>query len=100
MATYQPPFLIVEDGTCIAIKYIESLRYTQDTEDQVIDRLSNDAKFDIRTVSGKEYRISAKLQMDEFGTQYSMTTDPEELREEISNKWFYYIRDSNGNSSA
>ena len=67
---FSPAAVVTSDDTWILLKHIESLSVILDeNEYRVIDRLKDDLRLLIRTVSGKEYVISMRYQMSIFDKQ-------------------------------
>lgn len=50
----------VMDGTIVALRSVESMRFLIDGENATVDKLKDDVTIRIRTVSGMEYDFSAK----------------------------------------
>ena len=51
----------VGNGTTVALRFVESIRFDVDTdENATIDKLKDDMTIHIRTLSGYEYDFSAK----------------------------------------
>lgn len=58
---YQTDVIYTTCGATVLLKFVESFIFEKTSEDLVIDKLMDDFCFNIRTVSGQEYRISTKL---------------------------------------
>lgn len=84
---FQPSFVIAEDNTVVALRFIESMNLTRTDEEQVVDRLKGDSIIDIRTISGNSYVISSIKQMEIIGKQYKLPSDPGEVRTAIFERW-------------
>lgn len=54
-------------GATVLLKFVESFIFDKGSEELVIDKLMDDFCFNIRTVSGQEYRISTKLISNNIG---------------------------------
>lgn len=86
MAVFQPSFLVANDNTVVALKFIESMNLSRDVEEQVLDKLKDDVVLEIRTVGGVQYTVSSRHQM-EILKQYCLSDDPIELRTAIFERW-------------
>lgn len=82
---FQENFLVLDDNTVLAIKFIESIRYP-DMEDALVDVLKNDLHLEVVTISGNKYTISVEKQ-NRFGEFYSSDL----LRDEICQKWKFIM---------
>lgn len=58
---YQSDSISTTCGATVLLKFVESFSFDRGSEELVIDKLMDDFCFNIRTVSGQEYRISTKL---------------------------------------
>jgi len=54
-------------GATVLLKFVESFIFEKGSEELVIDKLMDDFCFNIRTLSGQEYRISTKLIAENIG---------------------------------
>jgi hypothetical protein len=83
-----PVAVISTDGTFILIKCIESIQPVEDGSiDSTIDKLRNDTRLFIRTVSGKEYTISM---LDQRKIREDTPTEEFEIRDCIIKRWADY----------
>jgi len=93
---FQPSILIVgspegEDREIVALKYIESISMSYDSsEENTVEKLKGDMHFIVRTISGREYRISMKTQYEIFD-KYKLPEDPREMRQCIFEKWCHMM---------
>lgn len=78
-------FLILDDDTVLAIKFIESIKYP-DTEANVVDVLKNDLHFEVITVSGNRYTVSVNKQ-----NKYGVLINTSEFRDAIYYRWRHII---------
>jgi hypothetical protein len=70
-------------GATVLLKFVESFIFEKGSEELVIDRLMDDFCFNIRTVSGQEYRISTKLISGYTGGGGSIP----EIAQSVFDKW-------------
>jgi hypothetical protein len=67
---FTPSAVVTADNTWILLKHVESISVVLDNDEYcVIDKLKDDLRMCIRTVSGKEYIISMRYQMSIFEGQ-------------------------------
>lgn len=92
MSIFQPSFVVSDDDTLIALKFVSELKYSSVDQDKVCERLQGDASLVVTTCHGKIYRISMKRQIDAFSKSFKISDDVEELRLAIYDKWLNYIR--------
>jgi len=92
---YQPPFVVVEDGSIVALQHIESMNLTRDGEEELVDRLKSDYLIKIDTTGGKSYVLSMNKQIEVLGKQYSISKDPKEVRDSIFNRWVRILNKTN-----
>ena len=83
---FKPNILVTPNGVMVAIKLIESIGAVRDADDLVVDRLQGDIVFSIRTVSGKEYLLSTKYQMEIF-EKLGISGNLIETHRSILEKW-------------
>lgn len=86
MATYHLNVVVADDGTVIPLRYIESMNFTRDGEEAVIDKLRDDCAINVVTLSGQKFLISMEMQMHTFPNQIQ-GIDPEDLMQAIYDKW-------------
>lgn len=90
---FQPNFVIAEDNTLIALKFIAALKYQDDSgEEMVFDRLNNDRKLVVITCYGESYKISMKTQLEKFNGKYKVEQDIDNLSLSIYLKWLTFIQ--------
>lgn len=85
MSSFSSNFLVVDTFTVIAMCYIESISFAS-KEDLTVDKLSGDCTFSVRTISGKEYKVSALAQAG-----YIVGTDIEQWAQSIYDRWKYIL---------
>lgn len=85
MATYHVNVVVADDGTVIPLRYIETMNFVRDDQDIVADKLRDDCAINVVTISGREFLISMKKQMDTFAQVGDC--DPEDLMAAIYDKW-------------
>ena len=87
MSMFQPTTVVSDDRSVISLRYVESVNFTQEDEDAVIEKLRDDLTIKIRTVSGMEHVISMQMQKTVYGTAFKIPSDLKELREAIIERW-------------
>ena len=88
-AVYHHNGIRCEDGTVVALKFIESMRFQTDIEDAVVDKLKGDLPIFFRTISGKEYIVYVNSIIErEKITNFSK----EEVRMSIYKKWSTFLK--------
>jgi hypothetical protein len=97
MALYSPGF-VISGGIVIGMPFIESIDLHVEEDEEIIDRLKGDVRFNISTVSGKEYTLSM-LQHQTTLTDYSLPTDTRILGQAILEKWCYIMENKCGNAT-
>jgi hypothetical protein len=97
MALYSPGFVMC-GGIVIGIPFIESIDLHIGDDEEIIDRLKGDLRFNIKTISGKEYTLSM-LQHINTLTDYSLSTDVKVLGQAILEKWCHVMENKCGNST-
>lgn len=91
MSNYQPTFVVAEDRTVIALKFVESMNLSREESDLVADKLKGDRIIHVTTSSGNSYAISMQTQIKLLKPQFSISDDPEELRSSIFERWVSFI---------
>lgn len=86
MAGYPREVLYTDSGDTIHLKFIESFTFERDSESLVIDKLKDDFQFGIRSVSGKDYTISAKYISSRLE---DTSVTPREMTIMIYEKWIW-----------
>jgi hypothetical protein len=84
--TYHSDFIILDDGTYVPLKYIESMHIRINDEDRMYDVLTDDVHIDIVTNSGKEYTFSVRRQFKE--KEWALTG----MAEGIFDKWKHLLK--------
>lgn len=87
MPVFQPSFVIADDNTVVALRFVESMNLARDSEEKVVDKLKGDVTIEIRTASGVSYVISARKQIEIIGKQYKLPDDPGDVRTAIFERW-------------
>jgi len=90
MQPYNLHVLVSDDGTVIALRYVESIKLDRTSEQAVINVLKEDYSFDIITLSGMKYTISVETQKTAFQDLTFYGTH-EEIALSIFEKWIYII---------
>ena len=91
---FHPEIVVSSEGAFIPLKYIESIRLAVEGEDLVIAVLNGDTYIDIRTLSGKEYRVYMHLLkelLSKLGYTFSNTATAEEFRNALIKKWIHQL---------
>jgi hypothetical protein len=88
---YQPSFIIADDNTVVALRHIESINLSRQSDEKVVDNLKGDAVFTVKTVGGNVYEISSLLQKEILGKQYTLPSTPADIKSEIFQRWIAYI---------
>lgn len=78
-----------DDGTVVALKFIESMKFQTEEADAIVDKLKGDLPLFFRTVSGKEYLVSINQLMSDLGI---VNYPKEEVRMAIYTTWSAIIR--------
>lgn len=84
------PILVANDGTIIGIKSIESMNFVSAEEDQFLDKIRDDQRVAIRTVSGFEYTISLRHQKNVLGGKISIPESLSDIEELVFGSWYQY----------
>ena len=84
---FKSPVVVTNENRLIALSAIESVRYSTDEEDQLIDKLKDDLTVEIITLSGAKYDLSIRYQMKIFDHRIE-PNDVLWARESIIEKWF------------
>jgi hypothetical protein len=85
MSIYSNYTIITTTGEIIPLKFIESIHYSSDNNDQIVDKLKGDVFFHVRTISGKEYTISVNNVHQQIGG----TVAGKDLAAAIYAKWLW-----------
>lgn len=92
-AVFQPDFVVAEDSTLVALKYISEFSYKpEDDMEHTKDLLAGDPCIFVTVVHGKKYKISMLRQIDIFSGKFKISTDVDELRLSIYEKWLNFIK--------
>jgi hypothetical protein len=75
-------------GATVLLKFVESFSFDKGSEELVIGKLMDDFCFNIRTVSGQEYRISTKLIANNMGVDSPIS----DVAQDIFDKWKFIHR--------
>jgi hypothetical protein len=86
---YQVDVIYTTCGATVLLKFVESFCFDKGSEELVIDKLMDDFCFNIRTVSGQEYRISAKLIAEMVGGGGSIP----DIAQSVFDKWKFIHRE-------
>ena len=86
MAVYPREVIYSETGDVILLKFVESFTFHEEEGDLIVDKLRNDFRFGIRTISGKEYIISVKYISNKV---YNIEITLSELVNAIYDKWIH-----------
>lgn len=92
MAIFQPSFVVADDDTLVSLKFVAEMRLRQPESEEVCERLRADASLFVTMSYGKVYTISMKKQIDTFSNSYKISTDVDELKISIYEKWLNFIR--------
>lgn len=79
---------LVYENSAIALKFIESMGYSNDREELIIDCLRDDKFLSIRTVSGNDYIVSVRKQLVEWQLKDNTIND---WQEAIFNAWKFNL---------
>ena len=85
---YHTDGILCDDGTIIAIRYIESMRFDISEDQAIVDKLKGDSFVYVTMVSGKEYTVSLQSLTKDHARIYTL----EELRSGLLNSWQKYIK--------
>jgi len=85
---YQLDVIYTTCGATVLLKFVESFSFDKGSEELVIDKLMDDFCFNIRTVSGQEYRISTKLIAKTVGGGGTVP----EVAQSVFDKWKFIHR--------
>lgn len=88
---YQPSTVVADNKAVIALRYIESMNFSKDEEELVIEKLKDDVTIRIRTTSGVECEISMQMQKSVYGSSCALASDPKGLRNDIFERWLSLI---------
>jgi hypothetical protein len=80
---YHQSVIYTTCGATVLLKFVESFIFDKGSEELVIDKLMDDFCFNIRTVSGQEYRISIRYIAEAVGISESIP----EIAQAIFDKW-------------
>lgn len=86
---YRVDVIYTTCGATVLLKFVESFSFDDGSEELVIDRLMDDFCFSIRTVSGKDYRISTKVIAEILGDAASLP----EIAQGAFDKWKFIHRE-------
>lgn len=78
--------ILVCKNTAIAIRFIESMGFSEDDEDRIVEKLKSDRFLEIKTVSGQAYTISVREQLAQWQQEYPKC-DFEKWRIAIYERW-------------
>ena len=92
MALYHCDVIYITPNETVLLKFIESFSFGVDPEQDVVDKLKDDFCFNVRTISGKEYTVSAKFIYVAHG--YSSPIPPKEFAQMIYNRWLWINKSS------
>ena len=84
---FRPNVIISVDKTLISVRQIESINVFRDSCNEIIDKLKDDLKITVNTVSGKTYEISMIDQYETFKDQYNIPISPLEIRKDLLVHW-------------
>jgi hypothetical protein len=88
---FPAPFVIADDNTVIALRYVESINMAKDHESTVMDNLKGDATLEIRTAGGVVYTISALRQKDVLSSRFKLRDTPQEIKSDIFERWVGFV---------
>lgn len=91
MSVYQPSTVVADDKAVIALRFVESMNFSKDEEELVVEKLKDDVTIRIRTSSGLEYDISMQMQKKIYGSSYALSGDIKGLRNDIFERWLSLI---------
>lgn len=82
------------EGTLIALHFIESINYKEDSndEDAVMNKLIDDKQIIVRTTGGFEYTISAKKMLNRYQSSFNQGASHEEVLTDILDRWLHIIK--------
>jgi hypothetical protein len=80
---YRLNVIQAECGSIVLLKFVESISSKSEPEDKVVDKLRDDLRFTVRTVSGREYLVSTRTIADIIGSDSSVA----DLAQDIYEKW-------------
>jgi len=83
---YPRDVIYTKAGETILLKFVEAVIFERDSEGAVIDKLKDDFCFKVRTISGKEYDISARHVICKIQT---IGYEPNEIAQSIYEKWLW-----------
>jgi hypothetical protein len=85
MSIYHKDVIYIAPNETILLKFVESFSFGADSEQDVVDKLKDDYCFYVRTISGKEYTVSAKLMQETI--KYTMPH--KEFAQSVYSKWLW-----------
>lgn len=88
---YQPSTIVADNKAVIALRFVESMNFSKDEEELVVEKLKDDVTIRIRTASGVEYEISMQMQRTVYSSSYALATDLKGLRNDIFERWLSLI---------
>jgi hypothetical protein len=77
--------IVTTSGDIVLLKFIESIRYSYEDNDVIVDKLKGDVCISVRTVSGKECIVS----MNEVHATTGGSTKGRDLASAIFEKWMW-----------
>ena len=93
MTTYPLDTIKMTATFVVALKFVESMKYMEDQESEVINALKGDVILNIRTISGAEYSVSM-LSLKNLLPFKDNIESLEALRDAVYNRWIHIIRKS------
>lgn len=88
---YRPQTLIADDGTIVALRYVESIGQVSKEEDAVVDKLKDDLTFLVTTVSGFNHTISVKRLVNAYNKECTFDDDMHDIYLAILDRWINLI---------
>lgn len=92
--SYRLNIAMSTDNVLIPLKHIESICLEDDSENGVVNKLKDDFTLRITTLSGKQYEISMRRQVEMCSEIYSVSQDEEDMKHlgsEFVKKWVHLI---------
>lgn len=89
MPIYPREVVTTTSEASVLLKFVESIHFSNDTGDVLVEKLRDDILIYIRTISGAEYSVSTKAlrkAMPEFESN-------EQLAESIYDRWVWLHKD-------
>lgn len=85
--SFHKAYLIADDKTYIALKYVESMLFNGTDEDQLAAILRGDLYISVKTVSGTAYKVLVSDQIPLANQAFSTSVEVSMFASSIFSKW-------------